>query len=117
MPASKHAPLPNGRTRSTPPVAPLRSAARAPSGCGKRSILLDLATPEGLDLFWRLVEDADVIAENFRADVVERLGVGYEQVRARKPEIVYASINAYGYEGPWAGRPGWEQVAQAATGM
>src|SRR5439155_5153663 len=78
---------------------------------GKRSILLDLKTPEGLDLFWRLVEDADVIVENFRVGVVERLGIGYEQVRARKPDIVYASINAYGYEGPWAGRPGWEQVA------
>ena len=84
---------------------------------GKRTILLDLATTEGLALFWRLLADTDVIVENFRAGVVQRLGIDYEHVRERRPDIVYASINAYGHDGPWAGRPGWEQVAQAASGM
>jgi crotonobetainyl-CoA:carnitine CoA-transferase CaiB-like acyl-CoA transferase len=84
---------------------------------GKRSILLDLKAPEGQEVFWKLAEDADVIVENYRQGVIERLGVGYEQVRRRRPDIVYASLNAYGHEGPWAGRPGHEQLAQTATGM
>lgn len=84
---------------------------------GKRSILLDLKTEEGQQVFWRLVEDADVIVQNYRDGVVQRLGVDYESVRARRPNIIYASLNAYGHIGPWAGRPGWEQLAQAATGM
>ncbi|HZU75552.1 MAG TPA: CoA transferase, partial [Dehalococcoidia bacterium] len=84
---------------------------------GKRSIVLDLKTPEGQELFWKLAEDADVIVENYRKGVIDRLGVGYEQVRERRPDIVYASLNAYGYEGPWAGWPGHEQMAQTVSGM
>ena len=83
----------------------------------KRSILLDLKSPEGLEVFWELVDSADVIVQNYRAGVADRLGIGYEQVRQRKPEIVYASLNSYGHLGPWADRPGHEQLAQAATGM
>lgn len=84
---------------------------------GKRSIVIDLKQPEGLEIFWRMLEDADVVVQNFRNGVAERLGIGYEQVRARKPEIVYASLNMYGQVGAIADRPGHEQLAQAATGM
>ena len=84
---------------------------------GKRSLLLDLKTEAGKDVFWRLLEDADVVLQNYRAGAMERLGLGYEDVRARKPDIVYASLNAYGHGGPWEQRPGWEHLAQAATGM
>ena len=84
---------------------------------GKRSIFLDLRTPEGLAVFWQLVDTADVIVQNFRSGVVERLGIDYESVRKRKPDIVYGSINAYGCEGPWAGRGGYEETVQALTGM
>jgi crotonobetainyl-CoA:carnitine CoA-transferase CaiB-like acyl-CoA transferase len=84
---------------------------------GKRSILLDLKSAEGRDIFWRLVDTADVVAQNYRAGKIDQLGLGYEQVRQRKPDIVYASLNAYGHLGPWAGRPGHEQFAQATTGM
>ncbi|MCK9485815.1 MAG: CoA transferase [Dehalococcoidia bacterium] len=84
---------------------------------GKRSIVLDLKTPEGLEAFWALVDGADVVVQNFRKGVAERLGVGYEQVRARKPDIVYASLNCYGHDGPLADRAGHEQIAQAVTGM
>ena len=83
----------------------------------KRSILLDLKTEEGLNIFWRLLEDADVVAQNYRAGKMENLGLGYEEVRKRKPDIIYVSLNAFGHLGPWAGRPGHEQFAQAATGM
>ena len=83
----------------------------------KRSILLDLKTQEGLDIFWRLLEDADVVAQNYRAGKMDDLGLSYEEVRKRKPDIVYVSLNAFGHLGPWAGRPGHEQFAQAATGM
>jgi len=84
---------------------------------GKHSILLDLKSEGGQAIFWRLVEGAAVVVQNFRKGVAESLGVGYEQVRARKPGVVYASLNSYGHVGPWANRPGHEQLAQAATGM
>lgn len=84
---------------------------------GKRSLLMDLKTPEGLDIFWKLVDQADVVVQNFRRGVADRLGIGYEAVKARKPDIVYASLNTYGQVGPWANRPGHEQIAQAASGM
>jgi crotonobetainyl-CoA:carnitine CoA-transferase CaiB-like acyl-CoA transferase len=83
----------------------------------KKSIVLDLKAAEGLKIFWKLLADADVVVQNLRKGVAERLGIGYEQVRARKPDIVYASLNTYGHVGPWAERPGHEQLAQAATGM
>jgi crotonobetainyl-CoA:carnitine CoA-transferase CaiB-like acyl-CoA transferase len=84
---------------------------------GKRSILLDLKSEEGRDIFWKLLEDADVVAQNYRAGRLESLGLGYEEVRKRKPDIVYASLNAYGHLGPWAQRPGHEGFAQSAAGM
>jgi crotonobetainyl-CoA:carnitine CoA-transferase CaiB-like acyl-CoA transferase len=84
---------------------------------GKRSILLDLKSAEGRNVFWRMLETADVVAQNYRAGALEKLGLGYEEVRKRKPDIIYASLNAYGHIGPWAGRPGHEGFAQATTGM
>ncbi len=84
---------------------------------GKRSILLDLKSEEGRDVFWKLLEDADVVAQNYRAGRLEALGLGYEEVRKRKPDIIYASLNAYGHIGPWAERPGHEGFAQATAGM
>jgi crotonobetainyl-CoA:carnitine CoA-transferase CaiB-like acyl-CoA transferase len=84
---------------------------------GKRSILLDLKTAKGKDVFWRLLEDADVIVENYRMGKLEALGLGYEDVRRRKPNIVYASLNALGYGGRYSNRPGWETIAQAISGM
>jgi crotonobetainyl-CoA:carnitine CoA-transferase CaiB-like acyl-CoA transferase len=84
---------------------------------GKRSIELNLKTAAGRDIFWQLVDTADVILENNRRGSLARLGLGYDAVRARKPSIVYASSNCYGYDGPWSDRPGWEQLAQATSGM
>ncbi len=84
---------------------------------GKHTILLDLDTPAGLEVFWRLVDDADVMMQNFRLGTAERLGIGYEQVRARKPNIVYTSVSAYGYDGPWGSRRGYETMGQATSGL
>ena len=84
---------------------------------GKKSILIDLKTTDGLGLLWRLVDKADVFLQNMRLGVTERLGIGYEQVRDRKPGIVYVSISAFGYGGEWSYRPGYEPVAQSFSGM
>jgi len=84
---------------------------------GKRSILLDLKTTEGKAIFWRLLEQADVLLENFRPGVAESLGVAYTQIRQRRPDIVYCRLNAFGQTGSLADRPGHESIAQAVTGM
>jgi len=84
---------------------------------GKRTILIDLKRPEGLAILWSLVESADAFLQNLRLGVAERLGIGYEQVRAHKPDIVYLSVSAFGYGGAWQYRPGYEPNAQAITGM
>jgi crotonobetainyl-CoA:carnitine CoA-transferase CaiB-like acyl-CoA transferase len=84
---------------------------------GKRSILLDLKSADGREVFWKLLDTADVVAQNYRAGKLARLGLSYEDVRQRKPDIIYASLNAFGHIGPWAERPGHEQFAQATTGM
>jgi crotonobetainyl-CoA:carnitine CoA-transferase CaiB-like acyl-CoA transferase len=84
---------------------------------GKRSLLLDLKTPAGLEIFWRLLENADVVLENFRTGVADKLGIGYKAVRARKPGIIYCSVNAYGETPGHAERPGREVLIQALTGM
>ena len=86
-------------------------------GRGKRSICLDITKPAGLETFYRLVDTADVVLGGFRKGVAERLGIGYEQLRERKSDIVYLAINAFGQDGSWANRPGYEQNAQAATGV
>jgi crotonobetainyl-CoA:carnitine CoA-transferase CaiB-like acyl-CoA transferase len=106
------------------PVQPNAMAGRGGGGAGfhtdinraKRSIMLDLKQPEGLEVFMKLVDSADVVVQNFRNHVATRVGFGYEQVKARKPGIVYGSLNAYGQVGPFEGRPGHEQILQAATG-
>jgi crotonobetainyl-CoA:carnitine CoA-transferase CaiB-like acyl-CoA transferase len=84
---------------------------------GKRTILVDLKTHAGLDVLWRLIERADVVMQNFRLGAADRLGIGYEQVKARRPDIVYGSVSFCGYGGPWERVPGYEPNAQAATGM
>jgi len=84
---------------------------------GKRSLLLDLKTPAGMELFWKLVDSADVIVQNYRSGVVEELGIDYESIRQRKPDIIYASLNAFGDTGPWEELPGYEEAAQALTGI
>ncbi len=84
---------------------------------GKRSIVLDLTDDGDRDVLRALIDQADVLVENFRGGVIDALGFGYEAVRARRPDIIYASLNTYGYAGPWRDRPGHEQLAQTVSGM
>ncbi len=83
---------------------------------GKRTILLDLAAQDGQAVFWRLVETADVVLQNFSQGVAERIGIGEAAVRRRRPDIVYSSVSCYGYDGPWGARRGYEVQGQAAAG-
>jgi crotonobetainyl-CoA:carnitine CoA-transferase CaiB-like acyl-CoA transferase len=101
-------------TRQLAPVSP--HAFNIDINRGKRSIVVDLKTPEGLKVFHALVKDADVVVQNFRHGVNEKLGFDYDSVRKINPNIVYASLNMYGYDGPWAVRPGHEQLGQMGVG-
>src|SRR3977135_833292 len=83
----------------------------------KRSLSLDLKTPEGKKIFFQLAEKADVVVENFRSTVKHRLGVDYEAVKKINPRIVYGSISGFGQDGPYAGRPGVDQIAQGMGGL
>jgi len=83
----------------------------------KRAMALNLKKPEGLAVFRRMVEKADVIIENFRPDVKGKLGVDYERVRRINPRIVYCSISGFGQDGPYHKRPGFDQIAQGMGGL
>lgn len=84
---------------------------------GKRSIALNLATEEGRELLRALAERADVFVQNFRPGVVERMGLGYEALRARRPDLVYVSISGFGREGPYATQRVYDNVIQTFSGM
>jgi formyl-CoA transferase len=83
----------------------------------KRSITLNLKEKAGVDVFRRMVETADVVVENFRPDVKQRLGIDYETLRKINPRIVYASISGFGQDGPYRERPGFDQIAQGMGGL
>ena len=83
----------------------------------KRSVAIDLKSPKGRELALRLIDTADVVSENFRPGVMEKLGLGYEALKARRPKLVYASASGYGPDGPYAEKPGQDLLAQALFGM
>ena len=83
----------------------------------KRSITLNLKEPEGIAVLKKLVETADVLLENFRPDVKTRLGIDYEVLSKINPRLVYASISGFGQTGPYATRPGFDQIAQGMGGL
>ncbi|AKR57294.1 acyl-CoA transferase [Devosia sp. H5989] len=83
----------------------------------KESLALDLKSPDDLVALRKLLTQADVVLQNFRPGVIERLGLDYEAVKAINPRIVYASITGYGTDGPWVMRPGQDLLAQARSGL
>lgn len=83
----------------------------------KRSITLNLKEAEGIEALKRLINTADVVVENFRPDVKYRLGIDYESLAIDNPGLVYASISGFGQTGPYATRPGFDQIAQGTSGL
>ena len=101
------------------------SAQRVPSmrtfvmdtGHGKRSATLDVDVPADLERLLMLVRAGDVLVQGYRSGTLERRGLSPERLAAQRPGIVYVSVNCYGHEGPWAQRPGWDQLGAVATGL
>ncbi len=84
---------------------------------GKRGIAVDLKDPRGVEVVRRIAARSDVVLENFRPGVAARLGVGFEDVRALNPRVLYCSVSGFGQAGPYVGRPGSDTVIQAFSGL
>lgn len=84
---------------------------------GKKSVTINLKKPEGKALFRKLVKSADVLVENFRPGVMNRLGVGYETLKEENPSLIYCAISGFGQDGPWVHRPAYDQIIQGASGL
>jgi crotonobetainyl-CoA:carnitine CoA-transferase CaiB-like acyl-CoA transferase len=84
---------------------------------GKRSLTLDLKSPAGQEVFERLVRSSDVLLENFRPGVLERLGFGWETLRSLNPGLVYCAVSGFGQTGPMRGRPAYDQIIQGLSGI
>ncbi|MFZ0660514.1 MAG: CaiB/BaiF CoA-transferase family protein [Candidatus Binataceae bacterium] len=83
----------------------------------KRAMVLDLKRPGAAEVFLRMAEQADVVVQNVRPGVVDRLGVGYEAVAARNPKIVYCSMAGYGFKGPYRDKPAYDPIIQGMAGV
>jgi formyl-CoA transferase len=83
----------------------------------KKSITLDMKSERGKEVLWRLVEGSDILVENFRPGAMDRLGFGYDAVKARRPMMVYASISGFGATGPQRDRPGYDVIVQGEAGI
>lgn len=84
---------------------------------GKKSVVLNLKDSKGAEAFKKLAAQADVLLESYRPGVMDRLGLGYEELKKHNPRLIYCSISAYGQTGPYASRPGYDVIAQAVSGM
>jgi crotonobetainyl-CoA:carnitine CoA-transferase CaiB-like acyl-CoA transferase len=84
---------------------------------GKRSVTLNLKSPKGIALLKKLLLSADVLVENFRPGVMERLGIGWEVLREINPRLVYCAISGFGQDGPWRDLPAYDQIIQGASGV
>ena len=104
-------------TRIVPPLKNGKSGYYYMLNRGKKSVALDLKKEKGREIFLELAQHFDVITENFKAGVLEKLGIGYDKVKAVNPKIIYASINGFGSSGPYAKMPCVDPVAQAMGGL
>jgi crotonobetainyl-CoA:carnitine CoA-transferase CaiB-like acyl-CoA transferase len=103
--------------RMTPPAIAGESAAFLMMNRNKRGIALDLKTEAGRTVLSRLLQDADVLLENYRRGAMERMGFGYEALHASNPRLIYCSISGFGRTGPYADRGGFDLVAQGMSGL
>lgn len=83
----------------------------------KKGIVIDLKKPAGLDVLLRMAQRCDVFVENFRPGVAERLGIGYDAMKRKNPNLIYCSISAYGQNGPWKHKPGVDGIVQGSSGL
>jgi len=104
-------------TRFADPKVNSISLYYAQQNTGKRNVSIDLRRPEGIDLALRLAEHSDIVLENFRPGVMERLGLGYGAITARNPRVIYASITGYGQHGPWSNRRAYAVLIHAEAGL
>lgn len=84
---------------------------------GKRSVTIDVSEAQGREVLLKLVDSADVLLENFRPDVLDRLGIGWDVLSARNPRLIYCNISGFGPDGPYAKRPAYDTVAQSMSGF
>ncbi len=84
---------------------------------GKKSLTLNLKTPEAREILTKLIRNSDVLVENFRKDFLSSIGFGYDEVAKLNPKIIYASVTGYGHTGPWADRPGYDLAVQGQGGI
>lgn len=103
--------------RYFPPIIDGISINYCTSNRGKKSVVLDLKDPRGVEAFKKLVEKADVLLESYRPGIMEKLGLGYEELKKINPRLIYCSVSAYGQVGPYAHRPGYDVIAQAVSGI
>ena len=89
----------------------------AQSNRNKRSLALDLKNPEGIAIIKKLVQDADILVENFRGGVPDRLGIGYEDLRVVNDKLIFVSITGFGPTGPYSDQPAYDPIAQGLVGM
>ena len=95
----------------------LMGASFLAQNAGKRSVTINLKTAAGRDVFRRLVGSADVVIENFRPGVMERLGLGYDVLREVRPGLVYCAISGFGQDGPLRDNPAYDQIVQGLSGV
>ncbi len=84
---------------------------------GKRSVTLNMKSPRGKDLLRELVTTADVLVENFRPGVMDRLGLGYQDLRKHRPDLIYCAVTGFGQDGPWRDNPAYDQIVQGVSGV
>ena len=103
--------------RDSPPLQNGESSYYFCANRNKKCISVDLKQPEGVELIKSMLGKFDVVVENFRFGVMKRLGLGYEEVKKIRPDVIYASLNAFGDRGPYRDKPGFELIVQSLTGV
>ena len=103
--------------RMGPPFVEKESAAFLAMNRNKRSIVLNFKEPSGVEVMKKLVETADIIIENYRTGTMDRLGLGYQDLKSINPNIIYCSISGFGRTGPYSKRGGFDLVAQGMSGL
>lgn len=105
------------RHMGEPMLGPLESDYYVALNRNKKALALDLRTPEGRDVALKLAEKCDIVVQNFRPGVMERLGLGFDDIKKRRPGVIYGSVSAFGATGPMSGRPANDIIMQSVSGL